>query len=134
VYTAGGMFRQGYDDVLFRYPGLIRRAVLFDRQNLDTCCLDQSKTPAEQPGDRDIAAVHSEVATHHAAVLEQLRQDVFGHVNGDGKTDALCRLDDGGVNADHHRPAIDQRTAAVARVESGVGLNDVVHQVTGDAP
>jgi hypothetical protein len=50
-----------------------------------------------------------------------------------GKTDALGRLDNGGVDADHLGSTIDQRPAAVARVESGIGLNHVVHEVMGDA-
>ena len=128
------MFRQGNDDIFFRYSGLVCGPVLFDRQNLYSGCLCQFKAAGEHPGNRDVAAMDSEVAAHHSTVLEQLWQDVFGHVNGDGKANALGRLDNGGVDADHQGAAIDQRTAAVARVESGVGLDDVVHQVTGDAP
>ena len=42
-------------------------------------------------------------------------------------------LDDRGVDADDPAAAVDERAAAVAGVQGGVGLDDVVHQVAGDA-
>src|SRR5215472_7957891 len=58
---------------------------------------------------------------------------MLGHVDGDGETQPLRRLDDGGIDADDLPPAIDERTAAVAGVQSGIGLNDVIDQMSGDA-
>jgi hypothetical protein len=75
-----------------------------------------------------------EIAANHAPVLHQLRQDVLGHVDGDRKADALGRHDNRGVDANDPAPAVDQRPTAVARIEGRVGLDDVVHQVAGDAP
>ena len=66
-------------------------------------------------------------------MLHQLRQNVLGDVDRNGEADALGRHDDRRVDADHLAAAVDQRAAAVAGVEGGVGLNDVVDQVAGDA-
>jgi len=74
-----------------------------------------------------------EVAAHNPAVLHQLRQDVLGHVDRRGEADTLRREDDGRVDADDLAATVRQRTAAVAGVEGGVGLDDVVHQVPGQA-
>ena len=54
-------------------------------------------------------------------------------VIGNGKADALGGVNDGRVHADHQPLRIEQRAAAVARVEGGVGLDHVVDQVPGDA-
>ena len=67
-------------------------------------------------------------------MLHELRHDPPGHVDGDGEADPLRRLDDRRVDADDPAPAVEQRPAAVARVERGVGLDDVVDEVAGDAP
>ena len=83
--------------------------------------------------DRHAPAVQSQIAAHHSAMLEQLRQDVAGHVDRDGETDSLRRLDDRRVDADHPAAAVDKRSAAVAGIQGRVGLNDVVDQVAGDA-
>ena len=66
-------------------------------------------------------------------MLEQLRQNVAGHVDRNGEADALGGPDHGRVDADDLAAAVNQWTAAVARVEGGVGLDDVIDQVAGDA-
>ncbi len=53
---------------------------------------------------------------------------------GNGEADPLRRLDDRGVDPDDAAPAVEQRAAAIARVERGVGLDHVVDEVSGDAP
>src|SRR5205807_113484 len=70
---------------------------------------------------------------HHAAVLQELRQDVFGHVDRDGEAEPLGRPDDGRVDADHLTAAVHQRTAGIARVEGGIGLDDVIDEMAGYA-
>src|SRR5262249_15034279 len=69
---------------------------------------------------------------HDSAVLHELREDVPGHVDGNGKTNALRGLDDRRVDADDLAGGVDERPAAVARIEGSVGLNDVVNQMAGD--
>ena len=66
-------------------------------------------------------------------MLEQLRQNVLGGTDGNGETDSLGRGDDGGVDADHPAASVDEGAAAVAWIQGGVGLNDVVDQVSSDA-
>jgi len=55
--------------------------------------------------------VQPQVAAHHPAELEQLRQDLVRHTDRDGETDALRWLDHGRVDADHPGMTIDQRAA-----------------------
>ena len=96
--------------------------------------LFEPELAGQRPRERDVAAVEAEVAAHDLAVLHELRQDVLGHVHRDREADPLRRGDHGRVDADDPPPAVDERPAAVARVERGVGLDHVVDEVAGDAP
>ena len=55
----------------------------------------------------------------------------FAVLMRDGKTEPLGRQNDRGVDADDFAERVDQRTAGVARIERGVGLNHVVDQPAG---
>src|SRR5207248_7922398 len=82
---------------------------------------------------RHVANVQPQVATHHATVLHELRQDVARHVDRNGEANALGWPDDRRVDADHQAAAVDQGPAAVAGIEGCIGLDDVIDQVAGDA-
>ena len=115
-------------------PRLRRRPVRFQAEDLDAALLVEVEPPGDVARDRDVAAVEPQVAADDAAVLHELRHDPPGHVDRDGEADPLRRLDDRGVDADDPAPAVEQRAAAVARIERGVGLDHVVDEVAGDAP
>ncbi len=80
-------------------------------------------------GDEDDA----HAGTHHFSVGDQLRNDVVDGVDGDGKTDprvrpgrALnCRVD-----ADQPAVAVEKRTATVAWVNRGIGLDDIADRTS----
>ena len=61
--------------------------------------------------------MQAQVAADDVAVLHDLRHDVARHVDGNGETDALRGLNDGGVDADHLAAGFDERAAAVAGIE-----------------
>ena len=62
-------------------------------------------------------------------MLDDLIHHVARLVHGDGKADSLIALgsvsDDGGVDADQFAAIVDQRTTGIARVDGGVGLDEV---------
>ena len=71
---------------------------------------------------------HSELSPGHGAALTQLGLDVLDHIHGDGETDphgATAAAEDGRVHSDHLPIKIDKWPAGVARVNGGVGLNEI---------
>ena len=74
-----------------------------------------------EAGDRD-----SKPRTAHIAASEQLLHDVAGLVDGDGKPHAAVIAADESVDADHPPIDIAKRAAAVAGVDRGVGLDELV--------
>ena len=56
----------------------------------------------------------------------ELVDDSLGHVNGDGKTDALTVCDNSGVDPDHLAIHVQKRSAAVSRIDRGICLNKIV--------
>ena len=59
-------------------------------------------------------------------VLLELVDDTFGHAARDGEADTLTAGDDGRVDADNLAFHVDQGAAAVAGVDGGVRLEEVV--------
>src|SRR5260370_31012496 len=57
-----------------------------------------------------------------------MARDQLGAVDRDGEADSLRGQDDRGVDADNLAARVDQRSARVAGIECGVGLDDVVDQ------
>ena len=78
---------------------------------------------------RDRGQRSSELRALDLAELYQLRNDAFGHVDGNGKADAdaaallAAGRQDLRIDADHSAELIEQRTARVAGIDRGVGLN-----------
>src|SRR5205085_8357152 len=75
-----------------------------------------------------VLAGEADVTAAHAPVADQTTGDELGRVNRSRKTDALRRADDGCVDADDESLRRDERAARIARIQSRVGLNHVVHQ------
>jgi len=63
-----------------------------------------------------------------APVLDDRAGHLAGQVDRDGKTDAGLQSPDEGVDADDLPVNVHQRSAAVARVDVGIGLNEVLVQ------
>ena len=74
----------------------------------------------------EVLDVHPQPAAGDFAVFLELGDDLGGHVDRDGKPDALAVGDDGRVDAHHLAVQVQQRSAAVARVDGGVGLDEIV--------
>ena len=69
------------------------------------------------------------------AVLDQLFADPLGEVNRDGESHALVPAvvrGDRGVDSDHLAVEVDQRPAAIAGIDRGIGL-DVIFTVDADS-
>ena len=82
---------------------------------------------------RDRLRAHADVAAAHAAVLADLLEDVADDVARRGEAEALVAAglrEDQRVDADEPALGVDQRPAAVARIDGRVGL-DVDHRVVG---
>jgi hypothetical protein len=76
-------------------------------------------------------ALNADGGAPDAAMLKNLGQNKQRRVGSDREADALGAHDDGGVDADDASARIDQRTAGIAGVESGVGLDHVIDQAAG---
>ena len=74
----------------------------------------------------DIGQHHAHVAARDASFGPQLWKDGARLVDGHRKSDVARPLADGRVDADDFASAVDERSAAVAEVDGGVGLNVVV--------
>ena len=81
----------------------------------------------------DVVGGDAEVAAGDGAGLDQAVHDGAGKVDGDGEADADVALgggEDGGIDADQAAAGVDEGAAGVARVDGGVGLDEVL--VTAD--
>src|SRR5260370_20641239 len=74
----------------------------------------------------DLAQSDADVSTRDAAPPPQLRQDRGGAADRHGETDIAGARADRGVDPDHFAARIDQRSAAVAKIDRGVRLDVVV--------
>ena len=77
----------------------------------------------------DLLDAHAEPAAPHLAVLAQLIDDGDRAVGGHREADAdraAGRRDDRGVDADHFAVEVEQRSAGIAAIDGGVGLNVIV--------
>src|SRR5213078_5297454 len=78
---------------------------------------------------------HTEVAAHDVAGGRELREDGFGEVdwNREADPDRATRLrDHRGVDPDGLALGVDERAAAVARVDGRVGLDEVIVRSLAD--
>src|SRR5437773_6514661 len=73
-----------------------------------------------------VAERHADVTAADPATGAELRQDRRRAIDGHGEADVAGARADGGIDADDFAARINQRPAAVAEVDRGVGLNVVV--------
>jgi hypothetical protein len=76
-------------------------------------------------GGFDVAAGDAEPAADDLAGALDLRDDLLGLVDGDGEAEALAAGVDGGVDGDDLALEVEQRAAARAGGDRGVGLQEV---------
>ena len=73
---------------------------------------------------------HADIGVARIAPLQELGGDLAGGIDRDGETQSRPRrLADGGVNADHLAPVINEGTAAVAGIHRRIGLQ-IGHPLT----
>ena len=65
--------------------------------------------------------------------VQERRQQIAKLVDGNGEPDVLGVAADGGVDADELAQHVEQRPPRIARVDAGVGLDQVFeHEITGE--
>jgi hypothetical protein len=62
----------------------------------------------------------------HEALLSQLREHRLHGVDGDRAADTVRARANGGVHADHTTVDLEERPAAVARVDRGIGVDELI--------
>ena len=70
----------------------------------------------------------AEETAYNVAVVDDLIHHALGKIDGNRKTHALIAAaagKNGGVDADEFALGVDQRAAGIARVDSGVGLDEI---------
>src|SRR5258708_25891841 len=86
--------------------------------------------PDEAAMQRHGLAGYADEAARDAAVADQPRGNERRSVDADGEADPLRLGDDGSVDADDFAARVDERTAGVAGIQRGIGLDDVVDQAS----
>ncbi len=82
------------------------------------------------------SVVHAELAAVHLPGLDQLLHDRADHVRGDREADADVAAglrQDHRIDADQVAVEPDQRAAGIARIDRGIGLDEVLEAVAADA-
>ena len=115
-------------DVLATDP--VRAALLAEEDQNPGLARDCWLLAGDPDVERPRFAGDAEVSAVDAALLDQQAGDPAGGVDGDGEANALGAADDGGVDADDTAVRIDERSAGVAGVERGVGLDHVFDRAT----
>ncbi len=134
VNRCDSLVAEAHDQITLNHSRLGSWPSRLEGDNFDAGILVQIERSGDLPRQGHVAAVHSQIAAHDAAVLHELRYDPLGHVDRNGETDSLSRLNHRRIDADHPAAAIKQRTAAIARIQRRIGLDHVIDQMTGDAP
>ena len=86
---------------------------------------------------RDVLRAHAKPAAHDATVLAQLFDHFLGRVDGNREADAdvAARLTkDRAIDTHDLADRVDQGSAAVSRIDRGVGLNEVIVGPRADDP
>ena len=78
--------------------------------------------------ERELLRGDADIGPPHPAVPHQFAEHEIGRVRRNREADALRAHDDRGVDADNLAVRGDQRTAGIAGIERGVGLDHVVDQ------
>src|SRR5207237_9766193 len=97
------------NDVALAQTSSGSRTVGFDRNDKQSGINRQVVIADYSPVHFYILASHTDVAAPDFAVLNQPARDIFCGVDPDGKTEALCWENHGGVYADDFAARIDER-------------------------
>src|SRR6266568_7703327 len=81
--------------------------------------------------DRYVLTGHADVASANFSLFDQPASHKFCGVTRDRETDSLSRTNHRRVDADHFAGGIHERPTRVTRIQSGIGLNDIVDQTAG---
>jgi len=106
---------ESHEDVALLQPCAMRRTAAFHAHHQHARGMTQI-LPAE-----------SQIRAADMAVFNQLPRHDFGRVDGNGKTDALGRQNDGGIHADHFASRVEQRSTRIAWIKRGIRLDHVVN-------
>jgi hypothetical protein len=114
-------------------PALTRRRIVHDVGDQRAV----RRLELQRLGDlrRHLLDVDAEPAANDLSLLLELRDELLGEIDGDREADADVAARaavDGGVDADHLALEVHEGAARVARVDGGVGLNEVVVAALAD--
>lgn len=130
IHTLDGRLREFDDDIAVAQSRAGGGAAGLDLDDHHASVGGEVVEADDPPLQGDVLPAEADVAAFDAAEAEKLGGDEDGGVTGDGETEALCGADDGGVDADDFAAAVDQRSAAVAGVQGGIRLDDVVDEAS----
>ena len=120
-------------DVAHLNPGAIGRAVLHDAADQHAADVLERERPGDLRG--DVLRLEPQPAARHGPVPDDLLEHGAGERYRDRETDAerAPRLgEDGAVDADQVAGGVHQRTAGVAGVDRGIGLDEVLEAVDAE--
>ena len=132
IHFVDGVAVEFDDDVTPLNAGLCRRRVGIDLGHQGSLGFGHAEGLGQFRGD-DLH-LDADHAPDHLALFLQLRDHHLGHVAGDGEADALAAGHDGGIDAHHFALEVEQGAAAVAGVDGGVGLEEVIIGAGADDP
>src|SRR6185295_6156804 len=112
------------DDVSLLDAGLRRWASRHHLRN--ECAFFVSEAEGFRQIGSQILDADAEPPAGYMSLFLELRSDIFGHADGNGKTNSLALSKDRGVDPYDLALCVDQRAAAVARIDRGIGLNEIV--------
>ena len=75
-----------------------------------------------------------DIASANASIMQQARSYELRGVHTNGKAETLSTHDGGRIHTHNLAIGSHQRSARVAGIERGIGLDDVVDQTTGVGP
>jgi hypothetical protein len=114
------------DDVPFLQPGLSTSAPGLDGNHQDAAVDEKIVSPDKPSMDRNVLTGNTDVPTTNSSILDQLPGNEFRRVDRGSETDTLGWENHGRVYADNFTTRGHKRTAGVARIQRGIGLNHIV--------
>src|SRR5207248_11656971 len=124
VVVLDGRAVEGHDDVVLGEAGRLRRAAGIYARDDGPFRIRPPHRLRQLRGHR--LKRDADPAPLYPPAVDELRGDAFDHVGGDREPDALAGGDDGGVDPDDLATQVHERAARVARVDRGVGLDEVL--------
>src|SRR5438105_10089566 len=113
-------------DVGFTQACASRRATLGGGQNYYPGLLGKIIEANQPPMKRHGLGLNPDVAAANFAMLQQASGDKFRGIDADCEAQALSAHNGRSVHSDYASVRTDQWSTGIARVQRGIGLNDVV--------